>query len=503
MAHLDPDIYYPAVQSRDARFDGRFFTGVKTTGIYCRPICPARTPLKKNLEFFACAAAAEEAGFRACRRCRPETAPGTPAWAGTSSTVTRALRLIDDGALDDGCVEDLSDRLGVGPRHLRRLFDEHLGASPIAIAQARRVHFARTLLDGSRMPVTEIAFSAGFASVRRFNAVFLKAFGLSPRAVREKVSASTGNNRDRMTVSDELDLKLTFRPPFQWDSIIDFLGPRAMRGVEAVVDGVYHRRVRIGNDHGIIRIQQRAQHPIQRNGQPGRHKNSLSLRVPISLARHARFLAQRARRLCDLGADPEAIGAHLRRDKRLRHVVDKFPGLRVPGAWSPFETSIRGILGQQISVRGATTLAGRIVEKYGETIAGEKELPNLFPDPSRLRRARLESIGVTGARAQCLRKFSAAVDDGDVTFDVSVDTDELIRELCTLPGIGPWTANYIAMRACGEPDAFPAGDLILRRQLATKREKIISEREVGKRADNLRPWRSYAALYFWKKNGFG
>ena len=352
---LDADICYRALRSRDARFDGRFFIGVCTTGIYCRPVCPARTPFRKNVTFYACAAAAEAAGYRPCRRCRPETAPGTPAWAGTSATVSRALRLIGDGGLDETGADELAARLGVGARHLRRLFDEHLGASPVQVAQSRRIHAARMLLDNTALPITDIAYSSGFGSVRRFNTAFKTAFDRSPRDVRR--ARQNGHARDNKA---PLEVRLTYRPPFDWKGLLAFFGQRTLPGVETVKDGIYSRTLRLGEHSGIISV---------RHDATRRH---VVLQVPAELAASLPEIAARVRRLFDLQADPETVKNQLAVDSQLRALLKRRPGLRVPGAWDPFEIAVRAIVGQQVSVAAARTICGRIVAKYGEPLEDRK-----------------------------------------------------------------------------------------------------------------------------------
>lgn len=480
---LDHDLCYRALRTRDPRFDGRFFTGVHSTGIYCRPICPARTPKQKNVDFYACASAAEDAGFRPCRRCRPEAAPGTPAWLGTSTTVTRAMRLISEGALDGGGeVDVLADRLGVSARHLRRLFDEHLGASPVAIAQARRVHFAKTMLDSTEIPITDIAYSSGFSSIRRFNAAFAKTFDRSPREVRERGAKTGGKTGPR-----SLELRLSYRKPYDFDALLAFLAVRAIPGVEHIDAGRYRRTASVDSEQGVIEV---------------RHDQSqcqLVLQIPSSLSRHALWVAERVRRLFDLTADSRVIEEQLSSDPMLREVVKRFSGTRVPGAWDPFEISVRAILGQQVSVKGATTLSGRLAKAYGEPLdSGQEECSLLHPGPEKLVRARAERVGLTRARAAALRSISSAVLKQRVHFDSACALDEMVENLLEVQGVGPWTAQYIAMRACSEPDAFPSGDLILRRVAEHLDSSLDTEPKLIDRSNAWRPWRAYAAMMLWR-----
>ncbi len=477
---LTADQCYHAIKARDARFDGRFFIAVKTTGVYCRPVCPARTPLRKNVDFYACAAAAESAGFRPCLRCRPETSPGTPAWLGSSTTVSRALRLIHEGALDDGTVDSLADRLGIGARHLTRLFDEHLGTSPIAIAQTRRVHFARRLLNDSTMSITDVAFAAGFSSVRRFNSVFQATYGRAPSAMRRKRIAAKSD--------DGFRLRLTYRPPYEWGAIAGFLAARAIPGVEFADEHRYQRTVVLGDEAAVIEVC------------PVRDSNALEVSGPASAAAHSLLIAERVRRIFDLGADPTAIATHLLDDKSIGGSVSEAPGLRVPGAWDAFEVGVRAILGQQISVVAATTISGRLASKYGEQIpaADAFGLTHVFPAPERLVRARLTSIGLTKKRAATVSAFARAICANPMLLRGNGGLNTAVEALTAIPGIGPWTAQYIAMRALGEPDAFPAGDMVLQRAASTN-SAALTEKELEKRSEQWRPWRAYAAMHLWRK----
>jgi AraC family transcriptional regulator, regulatory protein of adaptative response / DNA-3-methyladenine glycosylase II len=470
---LDPGRCYRALLARDRRFDGRFFIGVHTTGIYCRPICPAPPPKERNVSFYACAAAAEEAGFRPCLRCRPETAPGTPAWAGTSAVVSRGLRLIESGALDDEDTGALAARLGIGERQLRRLFVKHLGAPPIAVARARRVHFARRLLDETDLAVTKVALAAGFGSIRQFNDAVRATFHASPRELRRR--------RRVVPEPGALRVRLPYRPPLAWDALVEFLGARATPGVERVEDGVYRRTIRAGDEPAAIEIRHDA----------ARAQIVLDVRAddPAGLI----GVVERVRRVLDLGADPHAIARHLRQDARLRAAVERRPGLRVPGAWDPFELAVRAILGQQVTVRGATTLAGRLADRFGTPVDLGAGLARLFPTAAMLADAPLETIGLPRARAATIRALAAAVATGALAFDAP----DLPARLCALPGIGSWTAEYVAMRALGEPDAFPAGDLGVRAALGNGAGPV-SAKEATTRSEAWRPWRAYAVMYLWE-----
>lgn len=463
---LNATLCYRAVRSRDRRFDGRFFTAVLTTGIYCRPICPARTPLRKNVRFFACSAAAEAAGFRPCRRCRPESAPGAPCWEGTGAVVSRALRRIELGAMDDAGVARLAESLGLGDRQLRRLFTKHLGASPQVVAAARRNHAARMLLDSTHLPVTEVAFASGFGSVRQFNAVIRRAFGATPSALRR-------SGEPRATRGD-LTLRLAYRPPLAWQALLGFLRMRAISGVETVDGSSYSRTFATHAGHGSLHV--------------NLADEALVLRVQGAKPATLPDIVRRVRRLFDLDADPLAIETCLGADPLLSPLVRERPGLRVPGAWDPFETTVRAILGQQISVQAATTICGRLVEQFG-THLGEHRL---FPAPARLADADLTTIGLTRQRATSLGRVAAAIVADPTLLLPAPSLEALVDRLCTLPGIGPWTAHYVAMRAFGEPDAFPAGDLVLRRAAGDLTEKALE-----RRSQAWRPWRAYAVLHLW------
>ncbi len=481
------DIYERARLSRDVRFDGQFFVGVKTTGIYCRPICPAVAPKSRNVTFYSSAAAAGEAGFRPCLRCRPECAPGTPAWSGTSTTVRRGLRLIANGALDEGDIEQLADRLGVTSRHLRRLFTKHLGASPLAVAHTQRLHFAKRLIDQTTLPMNHIASAAGFGSTRRFNDTFKKTYGRPPRELRR-------SGESEFETGSALTIRLPYREPFDWLSMLEFFGGRATPGCEQVVEDAYLRTVVINGEHGVIECR-----PDSRTG-------NISLTIH-GLSTLALFeVAQRGREMFDLDAPIADIGEALSTDAKLRLLIRKRPGIRVPGAWDGFELMIRAILGQQVSVKAATTLAGRIAQRYGESIVvpesvtgryPELALNRLFPAPQKLARARFNSIGLVTSRAETIRRVSKAVVDGDLSFDSAQDPDAFCSELTAIRGIGDWTAQYVAMRVLKNPDAFPTADLALLKAFDNDAGHRISSANLQGRAEKWRPWRAYAALLLW------
>jgi AraC family transcriptional regulator of adaptative response / DNA-3-methyladenine glycosylase II len=477
---LRPERCYRALVSRDSRFDGRFFVGVRTTGVYCRPICPARTPLRRNVRFFTCAAAAEEAGFRPCRRCRPETAPGTPAWVGSSATVTRALRLIASGSLDSEGVDALAERLGVGARQVRRLFAEHLGASPLAVARTRRVHFARRLIDETELPMGQIALAAGFSSLRQFNHSIRGCFGRPPSALR-----SAARGKGLRATSGELTLRVSYRPPLDWRTLLGFLSLRAIPGVEQIDADAYERSFSLGGKPTRIRV--------------SAPEGSQHLVVQLRAAGDAALMpvVDRVRHLFDLCADPHRIATDLGRDRTLARCIAALPGLRVPGAWDGYELAVRAILGQQVTVKGASTLAGRLVERWGVRLPQEGEGPtHLFPRPEALAEADVASIGLPAARARCLRALSQAVASGELALEPGAALEETRAKLLSIPGVGDWTAQVIAMRALHDPDALPSGDLGLRRALG-RRGSPLDARSLARRAERWRPWRAYAALWLW------
>ena len=472
---LDWQVCSRARLTRDARFDGKFFIGVFTSGVYCRSICPAPAAKEKNVRYFPTAAAAAAAGFRPCLRCRPECSPGTPAWLGTPNTVSRALRIISESGLDDGGVEALAERLGVGPRHLRRLFLQHLGATPSAVAKTRQMHFAKKLIDETNLRMTDVALASGFGCVRRFNAGIRKVYHRTPTQIRRLARQRTPQPENHYL------FRLRFRPPYDWKGVLAFLAPRATPGVEAVVDGTYRRTISLNGSDGCFEVSL------------DEENNVLVLRLQFGDPRSFFFITERIRTMFDLNADWAAIVQCLRIDPVLATQVDSGPGLRAPGCWNGFELATRAILGQQITVKGATLLAGRMVSSFGKPFSSANGLTHLFPTPDALADAKLTRIGLTGSRAETIRALARAVCDRRISLESVVDTDALLNRLCEIPGIGKWTAQYVAMRALGEPDAFPSGDLGLLRAMALR-----SPRELERHAEAWRPWRAYAAMYLWR-----
>jgi len=488
--NLDPDTCYAALCSRDARFDGRFFTAVRSTGVFCRPVCPALTPKRVNCTFVASAAAAIEMGYRPCLRCRPEAAPGSPAWRGTSNTVARALRLIEDGALDEGSVEELAARLGVGGRHLRRLFVDQVGAAPKTVAQTRRLLLAKKLLGETAMPLTEIALASGFASQRRFNDAFVRLYGRPPRALRRADVASPGPAT--VPGSGEVTLRLPFRPPYDWPWVIRLLGNDAVAGMEVVSAEGYARTIRLGGTLGTLGV---------RPDQGGRH-----LLAGIRLADTGALAAAvaRTRRLFDLDADPEAISQHLGRDRLLAATVAARPGIRIPGAWDVFELAVRAVLSQRVSVAAARTFARRLVAACGAPLPrglGTDGLHLTFPDPLAVAAADLAGAGIPINKAGPIRLLAEAFAGGGLDPEGGADSQEVLERLLAIHGIGPWTVNLVAMRALGDPDAFPAGDLGLLQAARRKGRRRITGRQLEKRAEKWRPWRAYGALHLWASLG--
>ena len=479
------DIFERARLSRDSRFDGQFFVGVKTTGIYCRPICPANAPKKENVSFYPSAAAACEAGYRPCLRCRPECAPGTAAWSGTSTTVRRGLRLISEGALDDGSIEQLADRLGVTSRHLRRLFTKHLGASPLSVAHTQRLHFAKRLIDQTNLPMSEISIAAGYGSTRRFNDAFRNTYGRAPRELRRR-------RDDKVEFAGVLTVRLPWRAPYDWDGIANFLDGRATPSVEQLANDRYLRTISIDGEAGVIECW-------------ANHKDaSLQLSVHGISTQNLFPVVQRVREMFDLDAPVADIADVLSLDRSLRKLLRQRPGIRVPGAWDGFELTVRAILGQQISVKAATTLSGRIAIRYGEQVpipesisAGNDEiaLDRLFPTPQKLARARFNDLGLVTSRAATIRRVAQAVCNGSLVFDSTQDPAEFRQSLQAIKGIGDWTAQYVAMRALKYPDAFPSSDLGLLHAIGANGS--AGAKQLHGRAEAWRPWRSYAALLLW------
>jgi AraC family transcriptional regulator, regulatory protein of adaptative response / DNA-3-methyladenine glycosylase II len=473
---LDSDACFRAVRARDRRFDGRFFVGIASTHIYCRPICPARPAKRENMSFFASAAAAEAKGYRPCLRCRPERAPGLAPVDSVSRLVGAAIAGIEEHSLSSARVSELAASLGISDRHLRRITEAELGVSPIELAQTQRLLLAKRLLRETALSQTQIAFASGFGSVRRFNALFKARYGLNPRAIRGSAD-----------VADGLHCQLEFRPPYAWERLLGYLRLRAIPGVEFVDATHYRRTVAIDDHRGWIGVS------MARGGQ------ALDVEISPPLAPVIGAIIARIKRLFDLGAVPDAVSGLLGGDPHLAILVRHLPGLRVAGAFDGFELAVRTILGQQVSVKAATTLTGRWAQGFGACIATPyPELYCLTPGAeqmSDIATERLTALGIVGARARSILALAQAVAGRKLALSFAANVEDQIEALMSLPGIGPWTAQYIAMRALQWPDAFPSGDLVLLK--ASK----ASERQLKQRAEAWRPWRSYAAHYLWQSTG--
>lgn len=476
---MNPSQFEQARQARDPRFDGRFFIGVKTTGIYCRPVCKVKMPLAKNITIYHSAAAAAEAGFRPCLRCRPEAAPGTPAWMGTSTTVKRALRLISEGALDNDSVETLSDRLGVTTRHLCRLFDQHIGASPKALAQTRRLHLAKKLLDETDLRITDVAMSSGYKSIRRFNDHLKQVYKRTPSELR-KISGKNSKEKSQDKVG--FQLRLAYRPPFDFDGILNFLRIRAIPDVEQVSGNEYSRTISFGQEHGRLTIKN-----IEA-------ENCIAIHLSLSEANLVVPSLERIKCLFDLSADPYEILQGLNADKQFSHIVRQNPGQRVPGCWEPFEIAVRAIVGQQVSVKGATTVMGRIAKTYGQVTPWGLR----FPTAEELSSLDVKSMSMPIKRAQAIKDMCLAIAKGDLSLDVAGESETLVSRLVAIKGIGPWTAQYIAMRALGDPNAFLHSDLVLLK-VAKKLFGIDSDKALLEKSLDWQPWRAYAGMHLWRQ----
>jgi AraC family transcriptional regulator of adaptative response / DNA-3-methyladenine glycosylase II len=478
-----PDEFEQARQARDPHFDGRVYVGVLSTGIYCRPICAARIPRKENIRLYESAAAAAEAGFRPCLRCRPESAPGTPAWIGSSHTVSRALQLIARGTLDDGGVPALAAALNIGARQLSRLFRQHLGVSVLAVANTQRLHFAKKLIDETRLPMASICFAAGFSSVRRFNAIFQQVYGRAPSALRK----GTEPVSDAQSASSDIVLRLNYRPPFNWRAMLDYLRFRAIPGVEHVTQDSYSRTIMLNGEATEFEVR----------FLEGTHH--LLLRVQGSQIRALAQVVERVNLMFDLKAVSSEVDVHLSGDPRLKAAVAAHPGIRVPVAWDGFEVAVRAVIGQQVSVKGATTLVSRLAAAYGRDYhsACNPALTRVFPEPELLAHASLSGLGITTRRIAAIQHLARAVLEGSLCFDGSLDTTAFVARIQKTPGIGPWTAQYIALRALNDADAFPHSDLILLRA-AARPDETLSPAALLALAERWRPWRAYAVLLLWR-----
>lgn len=475
---LDPAACYRALVSRDARFDGRLFVGVTSTGIYCRPVCRVRTPRAANCRYFAHAAAAEAAGFRPCLRCRPERAPGAAPMDAPQRLAWAAAQRIEAGALDDGSLAVLAGRLGVTDRHLRRVFADAFGVAPVAFAQTQRLLLAKRLLAETALPITEVALAAGFRSLRRFNALFRERYSLAPGELRRAAPPAADD--------DALQLAIEYRPPFDWPRLLAFLARRCVAGVEAVADGEYRRSVRLTQPQG----EARGWLAIRHDDDAG----IIRLRVAPSLTRALPAVLAGVRRLCDTGCEPAAVAA------ALGPLATEAPGLRVPGAFDGFEMAVRAVLGQQVTVKAAHTLAGRLVAAFGSPLATPfADITHAFPPPARLAACALEDVaalGIVRQRATAILALARASAAGALDLGPAADVPATLARLGALPGIGPWTAQYIALRALAWPDAWPSGDVALIKALGA-----ANAREADAMSLRWRPWRAYATLHLWRRLG--
>ncbi len=453
------DVFYQAMLARDYRFDGKFFVGVRTTGIYCCPICPAK-PKRENVEFFNSATAAEKGGYRPCLRCRPETAPLSPSGHCTSAVVQRALRRIAANQLLELQEEPFAEQFGVTARHLRRLFVEELGHTPKQISDNNRLNFACKLIVETRMPMTEVATTAGFASLRRFNDAFKRRFARAPLQLRKsKVSVS----------GDGVELNLAFRPPYDWETILSFFWSHRIPGIETIANNSYQRQFKLDGESGWLRVG------------PSERPHQLRLRVILSNLKPLFVVVSRVRQMFDLDSDPLLIANSFAQVGVLATLTRQFPGLRLPRGWDPFETATCAILGQLVSTDRARDLIGQLVEHYGEGVG--------FPSAESLANCDLARVKTTQARKATLREFSRQIMTGEISLSDAQDPQRFRESLLAIKGIGPWSAEYISLRAIGDTDAFPATDLILRRAL---------DLHPGLDLDAVKPWRSYAAIYLWK-----
>ncbi|MGK5529995.1 AlkA N-terminal domain-containing protein [Streptomyces sp. URMC 129] len=480
---MDDDSRYEAVRSRDERFDGVFFTAVLTTGIYCRPSCPATTPKRRNVRFLPSAAAAQAAGFRACRRCRPDAVPGSAEWNARADAVGRAMRMIADGVVDREGVAGLARRLGYSARQVRRQLTAELGAGPVALARAQRTHTARILLQTTDLPITEIAFASGFSSVRQFNDTVRAGYDLTPSGLRAAAPSRRPAGPARPA---GVPLRLAYRGPYAAREVFDFLQRRAIAGIEEVLGApgarTYRRSLALPHGTGVAEVTESA-------GAPG--ARWLDCRLLLADPRDLTTAVQRTRRLFDLDADPYAVAERLGGDPFLGPLVAARPGLRSPGAADPEELAVRAVLGQQVTVAGARALAGTLVAAYGKPLpAPDGGLTHVFPEPAALAEAPLTELGMPESRRRTLRTVCAALADGAVALGPGADRDEAERGLLALRGIGPWTAGYIRMRALGDPDVFLTGD-------AGVRQGLRVTGAPARAAEAWRPWRSYALHHLW------
>ncbi|WP_372764711.1 AlkA N-terminal domain-containing protein [Litorivivens sp.] len=478
---LHPDQCYQQLAARDSRFDGAFYVGVTSTGVYCRPICRVRLPQPQRCRFFPSAAAAESSGFRPCLRCRPELAPGHSREDAVGKLAHTAANRIRRGALNDGSLETLASELGVSSRHIRRALEKEFGASPLAMAQTARLLSAKQLLTDSTLSITDIAFASGFSSVRRFNDAFRKHYRLTPSALRKQ----TGK-----TDNGALSFRLGYRPPLHWDSLAQFLHSRSAAGTSELSNGVLSKTLHLGNLRGWF------------SATIDDKKHCLVVNASPVLSPAFASLTMRLRHYFDLDANPDTIDSHLAQNPQLKPLIQQTPGLRLPGALDAFELAARAIIGQQVSVKAASTVFNRLCERFGKTldtpVAGLSRLPPRAEVIAVAAEQELIALGLTSRRAATLKSLADALAQGELHFDYGDNSADVCRELESLPGIGPWTAQYIALRALGDPDAFPASDLAL-----MKAFRVTTPKASQRAAETLRPWRAYAAIHLWNSLNAG
>lgn len=481
---LDHDSCYRALAARDARFDGQFYTAVHSTGIYCRPVCPARTPSSKGVTFYRSAAAASAEGYRPCLRCRPELAPAERYWHSHDAVTDRLSRYVAEGMLDQVGLATLAEKMGYSERHLRRLYKERWGVGLIEAAQVRRLHLAKQLLQDSHLSITDIALASGFGSTRRFNDAVKARWGVTPSLFRKQ----SGKTKQ---IGDSVVLTLQFRPPLDWPHLLGFLRARSLPTVEYVDETHYRRVVRLIAPNGEL--------VFGRIAVSQHSEKALRVEISESLMPYLATLMPKLRRLFDLDAHPDAIAQAWEQQAADVHALwQRWPGTRVPGVWSSFEVAIRAVLGQQISVKAAITLVTRFVARFGVALPEELQqegLTHSFPEPADLIDADLSGLGITGRRIETIKALARGFASGELDFEMG-DPDEQRKRLLAINGIGPWTASYMAMRGLSDPDAFPAGDLILRRGLVIGNE--YTEKEIEALSQPWRPWRAYAALLLWR-----
>ncbi|WP_221521489.1 AlkA N-terminal domain-containing protein [Kitasatospora kifunensis] len=492
---IDDETRYRAVDSRDARFDGVFFTAVTSTGIYCRPSCPAVTPKRVNCTFYPTAAAAQGAGFRACRRCRPDSVPGSPEWNHRADLVGRAMRLIGDGVVDREGVAGLADRLGYSARQVQRQLTAELGAGPIALARAQRAQAARLLLQTTRLPVTEVAFAAGFASVRQFNDTVREVYDRTPSGLRAEARGAGATADADPAVGGALSLRLAYRGPIDTEHLMDFLALRAVPGVEEVIAGprgvrTYRRTLRLPHGQAVAEVDSLGS-PVRAD------RGWLDCRLRLADLRDLTTAVHRMRALFDLDADPQAVAEQLGADPVLGPLVARRPGLRSPGHVDPHELAVRAVLGQQITVAAARTLAGRLATRYGTPLRERSGgLTVLFPEAGALAEADSADLAMPASRQDALRGLCAALAEGAVRLDPGVDREQAAEQLLALRGIGPWTVGYLRMRALGDPDVFLPGDVGVRHGL-TRLGRPGDPKAAAVAALAWSPWRSYAVHQLW------